>query len=963
MRHTSRLPAPRILGIGLLAVLASCSKVKQVVNPPNPVATSISISPSTPPSLDAIGATIQLTASVLDQSGNPLAGNTVTWSSDNAAVATIDAAGLVTAVANGTATMTAQSGNLSATAPITVAQVAAMIAKTAGDQQMDKIGMTLPTALVAQVNDRLGTPMPGIGVDFAVTSGGGSLGTTTGTSDSVGQISTTWTLGTVAGTQETTAKLTADSSVAAIFQADAAPDVADSMFASAGNNQSGLINNPLADSLVVKVVDQFGNGVPGETVTFQVTGGGGAVSGTGGVTTDAAGDARASWTLGNTQGLQTVEATSTLKGSPVAFIATGSNLAITSVSPDPMVEGASATINGTGFDVTPGNNTITVDGLTATVTAATSTQLTFTVPSRSCKPANDVAVSVTVAAQTTPAVTHRLNPAAPLTLGVGQQAIVTDPNSFCFQFLPDPTGGDQYLIGVGATFDAVNTTSFSMTAEAGALTTPPMPALTGGPSLRSGRAPSAAEMAQFRFQLQQDAAETRIRDWEREHMDPARHPEMYRDLRLARARLAQAVPSVGDTLQFRVPDINSASFCTDFNAVTTVVRAVGSRGIIVTDIANPTTDSLTTADILGFMTAFDSDIYIADTTYFGAPTDLDANQHVFMVLTKEVNKFGGVAGFVASVDLVPRVTCASSDFGELFYGYVPDPTGINGTVFSRQAVVDNMLPLISHEFVHIIQQSHRITAGTQPMASWEAEGQADLGKEIVANRMFGVTPGNNNGPTTMNMPGSAGTSWFQQRFTRLSLYFGWAGGTNTVAGDTPAICSLYGHAGTGIPCLTSYFYGASWSFHRYLNDRFGPSYSGPGGVGEIGLQRDWVNNTVSSVAGLETLLGFSIDTIFPQWAAMLYADDLVPGIAPALQMTSWNLNSIYSTFANALHLRPMTQSYGAFTQNRTVRNGSTAYTLMTSAGARGALAIRVRDPADAVLGSGTKPHIWILRTQ
>src|SRR4051794_26687178 len=45
-----------------------------------------------------------------------------------------------------------------------------------------------------------------------------------------------------------------------------------------GNRQSGTIGEPLADSLVVKVVDRFGDPVAGSTITWSPEVGGGSVN-------------------------------------------------------------------------------------------------------------------------------------------------------------------------------------------------------------------------------------------------------------------------------------------------------------------------------------------------------------------------------------------------------------------------------------------------------------------------------------------------------------------------------------------------------------------------------------------------------------------------------------------------------------------------------------------------------------
>ena len=61
-----------------------------------------------------------MTALVLDQNGQAVSGATVTWQSSDTGVATVSSQGLVTAVMNGTATITVRSGNASASATVTV---------------------------------------------------------------------------------------------------------------------------------------------------------------------------------------------------------------------------------------------------------------------------------------------------------------------------------------------------------------------------------------------------------------------------------------------------------------------------------------------------------------------------------------------------------------------------------------------------------------------------------------------------------------------------------------------------------------------------------------------------------------------------------------------------------------------------------------------------------------------------
>ena len=78
-------------------------------------------------SLFSLDDTLRLTARALDANGNAIPGVTVDWSTSDEAVATVDGGGLVTAIGNGDAEITATGGGSTATASLTVAQRAARI--------------------------------------------------------------------------------------------------------------------------------------------------------------------------------------------------------------------------------------------------------------------------------------------------------------------------------------------------------------------------------------------------------------------------------------------------------------------------------------------------------------------------------------------------------------------------------------------------------------------------------------------------------------------------------------------------------------------------------------------------------------------------------------------------------------------------------------------------------------------
>lgn len=82
------------------------------------LASTVSLTPSAPTMI--IGTKLQLTAQVTDPVGNILSGRPITYVSDNTNIATVTSAGLVTAVAPGSARITATSEGKVGTATITV---------------------------------------------------------------------------------------------------------------------------------------------------------------------------------------------------------------------------------------------------------------------------------------------------------------------------------------------------------------------------------------------------------------------------------------------------------------------------------------------------------------------------------------------------------------------------------------------------------------------------------------------------------------------------------------------------------------------------------------------------------------------------------------------------------------------------------------------------------------------------
>jgi adhesin/invasin len=193
-------------------------------------------------------------------------------------------------------------------------------ATASGDNQ----GATVGTALTGPLRVAVtlgGAPQQGTAVTWATAGTGASVNPASSVTDVDGIATTTWTLGQAAGTQHATASLAGATGSPVTFTAAAAAGAATQLALASGDNQADAPNSTLSGPLKAKVGDQFGNGVSGVTVAWQVTGGTATVQPASSAT-DASGIAQTVVTLGGALGAVTVAATSAGLTGSVTFHAT-----------------------------------------------------------------------------------------------------------------------------------------------------------------------------------------------------------------------------------------------------------------------------------------------------------------------------------------------------------------------------------------------------------------------------------------------------------------------------------------------------------------------------------------------------------------------------------------------------------------------------------------------------------------
>jgi Big-like domain-containing protein len=248
------------------------------------------------------------------------------------------------------------------------------IAQISGSGQSGAVGTTLLNALVVQVTDKFGNPIPQIEVQWSIPDGGGSVSETSTQTDAQGMTSVFRTLGSTAGEWTTLASAggaagspgaLAGSPV--IFTHTATAGNASRVEIVDGNNQDGAPNTELPKDLVVRVLDADGNPIVNRAVSWVVGAGGGTANPETSFT-DGQGQARTRWKLGPSAGTNTLSAVVSGVGR-ASFTATAgssaSHTTITSDQPDPSVVGQTVHVefSVTGDGGTPtGNVTVTVNG-------------------------------------------------------------------------------------------------------------------------------------------------------------------------------------------------------------------------------------------------------------------------------------------------------------------------------------------------------------------------------------------------------------------------------------------------------------------------------------------------------------------------------------------------------------------------------------------------------------------------
>ena len=594
---------------------------------------------------------------------------------------------------------------------------------------------------------------------------------------------------------------------------------------------------------------------------------------------------------------QTATLTVTVKATPSATAAT-----ITSIVPsDVLRPGASYVVTGTNFAASAANNIVLIDGVAATVSAATTTQMSITLPTAgfNCDPTHAVFLQINANGQIGggPATLQTANTR---TLAVGQSVVVTVQSEVRCNELA-LTGG-KYLVSIyNASRPTVNANATASTSlivrgaiatvavgSSNAIAPPATPAAARAPAFISNvpriGSPAFDIAEQMRRSREQDVVHARLLEFNTNLLrreGPTLNANLAAARTLNRARgalvpgarsdaVVAQVATVGAITSVKIPNLDAGNVCVNNIPINVRTVYVGQRAIIVEDTVSVFAGKTT---LQGQMNAyftqlgqeFDTVMWPLLTTNFGNPLAMDTllsnTGKIVMVFSPRVNQQqgGGVLGYVVSCDFQPVAQFPSSNFGEYFYSVVPTSTA---PAYSNLETRDSWLRVtratVIHEVKHITSfaehQSRRL--GFEEV-SWE-EGMARNAEELYARTFYGTA--------------QKGNVTYQQslfcdiRYTSASL---------PQCLNRPVLMlrhfdNLYSYA-TNSEVLTPLgrpfssdptFYGTAWSVERWANDQFGTS--------EAQFFKDFTTSSTTGPQNIESRTGRPWEESMGEWSLAMY---------------------------------------------------------------------------------------------
>lgn len=459
-----------------------------------------------------------------------------------------------------------------------------------------------------------------------------------------------------------------------------------------------------------------------------------------------------------------------------------------------------------------------------------------------------------------------------------------------------------------------------------------------------------------------EALHERLREYERAALSPVVRAAATARAQESLARLApstySAIAAVGDTVTIRVPNLNTGKdICRDNIPVKGVVRALSARATVIADVATPP-GGFSASDYNAIALEFDNLIFPVDTSWFGAPTDINSDGRITIFMTPEVNKLtppssaGFTAGFFFGSDLIKRSEYPTTNEcrnqtneQEIFYVLVPDPSGTFNNVRSTATVRQGTRGVIAHEFQHMINQGVRqYNPAVQALETfWLNEAMSHFAEEAVGRTLLGAGDYQeltfaqvNPNPTAQNDY----NAFFRQNLTRFQRWM--------ARPDTSAPISAKNRDQLAPR-------GASWALLRYAIDQYSAGAA-------RAFTRALAAGPQTDIANLlARASGAQFDQIITGWLVANYADGLaIPGLPTRYTYPSWNVRDAMAGASNGTFPLVVDPLPGTFPSQALSSSGT--YYRLTRAAAGPAVQVKLTAAGGAPLASDFAT-IAILRVQ
>ena len=454
----------------------------------------------------------------------------------------------------------------------------------------------------------------------------------------------------------------------------------------------------------------------------------------------------------------------------------------------------------------------------------------------------------------------------------------------------------------------------------------------------------------------QQVADAHIRAFERAHLRPTAAASIAIGARNSIGISPIMATTVGQQVTIKVPNESASDLCQSFFTTTGTVKWISSKAIIILD-NQANQNAFSPADYTAIGNEFDNVVYPTDSAYFGKPTDIDANGHVVLYYTPEVNKLtqsgqsSFIGGFFFGGDFFSPTAqtngCPQSNLGEIFYLLAPDPGAIFNNVRTTSSVRQGTRGTIAHEFEHMINAGNRIQFNAPTFeAVWLDEGLAHTAEDAVGRVVKGFSDFQTVTDALLfpagTQPGSTVANDYNAFFFQnLNRFKFWAAHPDT---SSP----LSKRADQNLSSR-----GAIWSLLRWTGDQ----YSG----GDFrGYTRKLTAGPDSGVKNLTKVAAQPLDTLLAGWMVANYADHLgIPGLAAKYNYVGYNMRSaVAGANSGPYPLAVTTLLAGSSVTTKSLSGSGTYYKVTLPAGV--GRTILVQDPA-GTNASFPGAHYYVLR--